>query len=264
MSNKDSLWIHAHGSISEKNLCRVQITSQQNSLKTSNNSQVSYHIQMTNLQTQLILTSQICFCVAKCNSTVMVIKKTTILTTILNEKVENNFERKSGFVRWFVLFWLQQKVVSYTKDNIQIEIMKILIRRSRDSLEKRQTAPRLKTTELDLQLHSVHCRQRFFNLQNSQCSMNKSNVSTNFLELQGKKQPLTSKFLLSGIKLSVHVGFRSATEAESAYGVAYVDWLTKKDNLFERVQNQKGTACFVLWGAIVPWINDFCWPWPYH
>jgi len=64
MSNKDSfnnlrynyveqrLKIHAHSSISEKDLCPIQITPQQNSLKTSNNSQVSYHIQMPNLQTQ--------------------------------------------------------------------------------------------------------------------------------------------------------------------------------------------------------------------
>jgi len=80
--------MHAHSSISKRDPCRMQITPQHNSLKTRiTPATYSYRIQISYLQTQHILTSESYSCVAKRNSTVMVI---ITLETILNEKVGYN------------------------------------------------------------------------------------------------------------------------------------------------------------------------------
>ena len=71
----NNLLSHAHGSIIQKELCHIHITSQHNSLKTRIAPNLLSHsdILMCNLQTQHILMSQSYLCVARCNSTVMVI-----------------------------------------------------------------------------------------------------------------------------------------------------------------------------------------------
>jgi len=74
-----------------------------------NNSQVSYRHQISNLQIQHMLTSQSYSCVAKRNTTEMVI---TTLKTILNEKVGYRL------CQVILLFWLQQKVFLYAKYKI--------------------------------------------------------------------------------------------------------------------------------------------------
>jgi len=90
MFKKHLYEIQAHNSMCERDPCHIQITPQHNSLKTriTPKSQVSYRNQISNLQTQHIFTSQSCSCVAKRNSTVMVI---ITLETILNEKVAYHF-----------------------------------------------------------------------------------------------------------------------------------------------------------------------------
>ena len=70
------------------------------------NSQVSYRIQMSNLQTKHILTSQSYSCIAKRNSTVMVI---ITLKTTLHEKVGYHF------CQVIILFSLRQNVIPYKK-----------------------------------------------------------------------------------------------------------------------------------------------------
>jgi len=70
---------------------------------------VSSRNQISKLQTQHILTSQRYLCIAKRDSTVMVI---ITLKTILKEKVGCHF------CQVILLFWLPQKVVPYTKYKI--------------------------------------------------------------------------------------------------------------------------------------------------
>ena len=101
--------MHAHGSTSERDRCRIQITPKHNSWKIKRNSQVSYRIQISNLQTKHILTSQRYSCVAKRPSTVMVI---ITLKSILYEKVGYHF------CQVIILFWLRQKVIPDMKKPI--------------------------------------------------------------------------------------------------------------------------------------------------
>jgi len=75
-----------------------------------NNSQVSYRIQISNLPTQHIVTSQSYLCVAKRNSTVMVI---ITLKAILNEKIVVSF-----FPGDPTILAIQQKVVPHVKYKI--------------------------------------------------------------------------------------------------------------------------------------------------
>ena len=77
MFKKDSFikFMHISASVRETRAVYKQITPQYNSLKTRVIPKLatSYLSQMSNLQTQRILTSQGCLCIAKRNSTVIVI-----------------------------------------------------------------------------------------------------------------------------------------------------------------------------------------------
>jgi len=86
----------------------MQITLQHNSLKTKITPKLATAIRYLNYKH--ILTSQSYMCVAKRNSTVMII---ITLKTILNENVGYNF------CQVILLFWLQQKVVPNAKYEIQ-------------------------------------------------------------------------------------------------------------------------------------------------
>jgi len=75
-----------------------------NLTENKSNSQVSYCNQISNLQTQHLLMSRSYSCVAKHNSTVMVI---ITLKTIMNKKIGYHF------CQVILLFWLRQKVVPF-------------------------------------------------------------------------------------------------------------------------------------------------------
>jgi len=84
MLNKDSFrnFMHMAASVTKTPACANHSTAQL--IEDQKNSQVSYRNLIPNLQTQHILTSQSYSCVAKPNSTVMVILM--LNKTILNEK----------------------------------------------------------------------------------------------------------------------------------------------------------------------------------
>jgi len=98
MLNKGSFikFMHIAGSVRETRADANHSTPQL--IENWNNSQVSYHIDISNLQTQHILASQSCSCVAKRNNTVMVIitlknfvMAIITLTTVLIAKVSCHF-----------------------------------------------------------------------------------------------------------------------------------------------------------------------------
>jgi len=103
MLNKDSFrnFMHMAASVTKTPACANHSTAQL--IEDQKNSQVSYRNLIPNLQTQHILTSQSYSCVAKPNSTVMVILM--LNKTILNEKV------CCHFCQVILLFWLWQKVL---------------------------------------------------------------------------------------------------------------------------------------------------------
>jgi len=102
-----------------------------------NNSQVSCRLQVDKIICKHNLLHRVVrgFSDATALFTVMVI---ITLKTILNEKVDYHF------CKVIILFWLRQKVVSYTKYKIETKLW-IFLSEALATLEKRQTTPRLKT-----------------------------------------------------------------------------------------------------------------------
>ena len=100
-------------------------------IENENNSRAIYRIQISNLQTEHILTSQSYSCVVKRNNTAVVI---ITFKSILNEKVSYHF------CQVILIFWLQQKVVPYTK--YKIKNYEFFIRTSDDPRKEGKRPPR--------------------------------------------------------------------------------------------------------------------------
>ena len=117
-----------------------------------NNSQVSYRIHISNSQTQHILMSQNYSFVAERNNTLLkvIITLKTLWWSWPNEKV--------GYHFWQVilLFWLQQKVVSYTKYKIKKNLW-IFLSEALAALEKWQTTPDWKQLMQNIRTEYVQC-----------------------------------------------------------------------------------------------------------
>jgi len=104
--------IHAHGSISERDPCRIQVTPQHHSLKTRITAKLATALRYLINKHSTFLGHKVIRALQNVTvlCTVMVI---ITLKTILNEKFRYHFRQV------ILLFWLRQSVFPYTKYKVE-------------------------------------------------------------------------------------------------------------------------------------------------